>query len=220
MRLFSTGVVFVLLTTGSGVGQDKKNPPDDKKDPQAKFEPRSKPGEGQKFLEQFVGDWEVAKTFHPRGGKAVQIKGECRQKMVQAGRFLQSDFTFASDAGETTGTGLIGFEPEAGKFTSIWIDSRQTRMSFRQSEGKFDGKQIVLEGKELGAEKPARRSKTVTTLEDSGKRIVHRQYAVETDGTERLVMELALTRKPPALGQMNRVRTPSNPTTKPKPSLK
>jgi hypothetical protein len=201
MRLISTGVVFALLAAGNGVGQDKKNTPDDKKDPQAKFEPRSKPGEGQKFLEQFVGDWEVAKTFHPRAGKPVQIKGACRQKMVQGGRFLQSDFTFSSDAGETTGTGLIGFEPETGKFTSVWIDSRQTRMSFRQGEEKFDGKKIVLEGKELGAAAPARRSKTVTTLEDGGKRIVHRQLSIEAEGKERLVMELVLTRKAPAPGK-------------------
>jgi hypothetical protein len=68
-------------------------------------------------------------------------------------------------------------------------------MSFRQSEGKFDGKQITLEGKELGAERPARRSKTVTTLEEGGKKIVHRQYAVDAEGAERLVMELVLTRK-------------------------
>lgn len=48
---------------------------DDKKDPQAKFEPRSKPGEGQKFLEAFVGDWDVSKTFHPRTGEPAKVKG-------------------------------------------------------------------------------------------------------------------------------------------------
>lgn len=195
MPRFALLLTLALATPSAAVQPPRK--PDDKQDPQAKFEPRSKPGEGQKFLSQFVGDWDVAKTFHPRNGKPVRMKGECRQKMVQGGRFLQSDFTFASDAGETTGTGLIGFEPETGKFTSVWIDSRQTRMSFRQSGGKFDGKQIVLEGKELGTPQPARRSKTVTTLEEGGKRVVHRQFAVEADGTERLVMELALTRKQP-----------------------
>jgi Protein of unknown function (DUF1579) len=168
---------------------------DDKKDPQAKFEPRSKPGEGQKFLEAFVGDWEVSKTFHPRTGEPAKAKGTCRQTMVQDGRFLQSEFTFETDAGKTTGTGLIGFEPETGKFTSVWIDSRQTRMSFRQSEEKFDGKSIVLTGKALGeGAKGGRRSQTVTTLEDGGKRIVHRQSAID-DGKERLVMELVLTKK-------------------------
>jgi hypothetical protein len=187
------------------VGQAAAQPPDkpgDKKDPQAKFEPRSKPGAGQKFLEQFVGEWDVVKTFHPRGGEPVKSKGECTQKMVQDGRFLQSEFTFTSDAGKTTGTGLIGFEPETGRFTSVWVDSRQTRMSFRQSEEKFDGRQIALVGKELGAAgKEGRQSRTVTRLEDDGKKIVHRQTAIEAGAPERLVMELVLTRKPPGPGK-------------------
>jgi hypothetical protein len=36
----------------------------------------------------------------------------------------------------------------------------------------------------------------VTRLEDAGRRIVHRQYTASSDGSERLVMELILTRKP------------------------
>ncbi|QJW94479.1 DUF1579 family protein [Frigoriglobus tundricola] len=173
---------------------------DDKKDPQAKFEPRSKPGAGQKFLEQFVGDWDVTKTFHPRTGEPTKTKGECRQKMIHDGRFLQSEFTFAGDNGTTTGTGQIGFEPETGKFTSVWTDSRQTRMSFRQSDEKFDGQKIVLIGKELGGgAKDGRRSQTTTTFDADRKTIVHRQHAIDADGKERLVMELVLTRKvPPA----------------------
>jgi hypothetical protein len=68
-------------------------------------------------------------------------------------------------------------------------------MSIRQSEERFNGEQIVLYGRSLDSnEKPARRSRTVTRLEDEGRRIVHRQYSISADGTERLVMELILTR--------------------------
>ncbi len=197
---------FVLLASLTSAGfvslSANSQPPaksDDKKDPQAKFEPKSKPGEGQKFLEKFVGEWDVVKTFHPRTGEPAKSKGTCRQTMTQEGRFLESAFTFEGDAGKTTGTGLIGFEPETGKFTSVWIDSRQTRMSFRQAEEKFDGKKIVLVGKVLGeGGKDGRRSQTVSTLEDDGKKILHRQSAIDADGKERLVMELVLTKKPDA----------------------
>ena len=171
--------------------QDKK---DDKKDPLQSFEPRSKPGAGQKFLEKFVGEWDVVKTFHPRKGEPVKVTGECRQSMIHDGRFLQSEFTFKADTGKTTGLGLIGFEPETGLFTSVWTDSRQTRMSARQSEDKFNGEEIVLFSKEFGG-KEGRRSKTVTRLEDDGKKIVHRQYAIEAGTPDRLVMELVLTKK-------------------------
>jgi len=188
--VFRVLVVPAALVLLSAAGQ-----PPDKKDPQSTFEPKSKPGAGQKFLEQFVGDWDVAKSFHPRAGEPTKQKGECKQTMLHGGRFLQSEFTFVtSDGGKSTGTGLIGWEPETGKFTSVWIDSRQTRMSFRQAENKFDGDEIVLFGKDLSG-KESRRSKTVTRLEDGGKKIVHRQYAVNADGTERLVMELVMTKK-------------------------
>jgi hypothetical protein len=175
-------------------------PAQDKKDPQAAYEPRSGPGAGQKFLEKFVGDWDVAKTFYSRTGQPNKSQGECRQTLTQGGRFLQSEFTFGQGDAKTTGLGLIGFEPATGKFTSVWIDSRQTRMSLRQSPDKFVGGEIVLLAKSLdeGGGREARRSRTVTRLEDDGRKIVHRQYTSGQDGQERLVMELVMTRKPDA----------------------
>jgi Protein of unknown function (DUF1579) len=165
-------------------------------DPQSAFEPRGAPGPGQKFLQQFVGEWTVAKTFYPRTGDPVRAEGVCRQTMIHDGRFLQSDFTFGDGAAKTTGLGLIGFDSSSGKFTSVWTDSRQTRMSFRQGRDKFDGERIVLYSTALGADAESRQSKTVTELTDHGAKIVHRQYNLTANGQERLVMELAMTRKP------------------------
>ena len=194
-RSLSTALLLAACAAVAVAQPPRKD--DDKKDPQAKFEPKSKPGEGQKFLERMVGEWDVVKTFHLRAGDPAKTLGGCKQTMIQEGRFLQSEFTFDAASGKTTGTGLIGFEPETGKFTSVWIDSRQTRMSFRQGEDKFDGKTITLLGKALG-EGPkdgARKSRTTTTLEDDGKKIVHRQVSIDADGTERLVMQLVMTKK-------------------------
>jgi hypothetical protein len=174
----------------------EKAPAKELKDPQSKFEPRSNPGEGQEFLEKFVGDWDVAKAFHPRSGDPVRQKGTCRQAMIHGGRFLQSEFTFTRGDAKTTGTGTIGFESATGLFTSVWTDSRSTRMSFRQGKEKFDGKQIVLHGRSLGGVgRESRASRTVTRLEGGGDKIVHRQYVAGDDGKERLIMELVLTRK-------------------------
>jgi hypothetical protein len=168
----------------------------DKKDPQSAFEPRSKPGEGQKFLARFVGDWDVTKTFYPRSGDPVKVRGECKQAMIHDGRFLRSEFVFGEGDARTTGLGLVGFEVESGAFTSIWTDSRSTRVSLRRSKDKFNGEEIVLYSEVLGeGAKEARKSRTVTRLEDGGRKIVHRQYSLGSDDKERLVMELVLTRK-------------------------
>lgn len=103
-----------------------QQPPPTKKDPQSAFEPRSSPRVGQKYLERFVGEWEVVKTFYPRQGEPSSTKGTCRQTMIHESRFLQSEFTFDGPSGKTTGTGLIGFESDTGLFTSTWVDSRST----------------------------------------------------------------------------------------------
>jgi hypothetical protein len=199
----AAGMIALAIAGGTGQptgGQNKTAPPS-KPDPQQAIEPRSTPGAGQKFLEQLAGDWNVEKKFFPRGGGEPSMsKGTCKQEMVHAGHFLRSEFTFESaDGTKSTGTGLIGFEPETGLFTSTWIDSRQTRMSFRKSKEKFAGNQIILYGMGLGSEE-TRPSKTVTTLEEKGMKIVHKQFSVATDGTERPVMQLTMTKKAATTG--------------------
>ncbi len=172
-------------------------PPTAPKDPVARFEPSSQPGAGQKYLQQMVGRWDVQKIFYPRQGEPVRASGECRQSMVQDGKFLQSDFVFEQGGQRSTGQGIIGFEPESGRFTSFWIDSRQTRISARQSREPFDGARIVLYSLTLDPqEKEPRRSRTISEVEDDGRKISHRQFNFGSGGEERLIMELIMTRKP------------------------
>lgn len=162
-----------------------------------KFEPRSEPGAGQAYLARFAGDWEVTKTFHPREGAPVVAKGRCHQEMVRDGRFLQSDFTFDAPPGgkPTTGQGLIGFEPSSGLFTSVWTDSRQTRMSIRHSQETFDGAKIVMRSASLDPKNPDPwTSRTVSTLSDGDRVLTHQQFTINADGTERLIMELVMNR--------------------------
>jgi len=185
-------LAICMLITAAGAGKEQK-------DPQTTFEPRSSPGVGQRFLEKFTGEWSVTKTFYPRAGAPIRAEGRCHQAMIHEGRFLQSDFVFQQGGKKTTGLGLIGFEPESGRFTSFWTDSRQTRMSVRQSQDRFDGKQIVMYSRSLDADgNEARRSKTVSRLESEGRKLVHRQYALGPGGEERLVMELVMTKEPGA----------------------
>jgi hypothetical protein len=194
MTPIKTRLVISLLGIGLLLGADKA--PQPQKDPQASYEPRSSPGAGQKFLEKLVGDWDVQKTFYPRSGDPFRVKGECRQTMIHEGRFLKSEFVFHANGTKTTGLGLIGFEVQSGTFTSVWTDSRSTRMSLRQSQGRFDGKEIVLLSRSLQEDaKGPPRSRTVTRLEEDGRKIVHRQYNRGSDGKERLIMELLMTRK-------------------------
>jgi hypothetical protein len=192
MKLIAVLIISVRLFVPSAgcVVQDQKQ-----RDAQPRGEPSSAPGAGQKFLERIVGQWDVTKVIHLGAGEPIRTSGRCRQSMIQDGRFLQSEFVFQQDDRRSTGLGIIGFEPESGLFTSFWVDSRQTRMSPRRSREPFDGEKIVLYSLPLDPQAPpSRRSKTITYLEDDGRKLVHRQFALGSADGERLFMELIMTR--------------------------
>ena len=189
MRFALSLIVIAWSMVVSVSGQEKKSE-------RSKFEPPSGPGAGQALLKRFEGDWDVTKTFYRQSGDPSRSTGRCRQTMIHDDRFLQSEFTFEQDGKKTTGLGIIGFEPESGTFTSFWTDSRQTRMSVRQSRDRFDGVQIILYSRSLDPDgKESRRSKTVSRLDDGDRKLIHRQYALGPEGQERLFMELTMTRR-------------------------
>lgn len=186
MRTITKWIVPILLAATVAVAQQTHN----------QYEPPNAPGAGQKLLAQFVGNWDVVKTFFPMTGKPHVTKGTCKQYMVQDGKFLESDFTFFNpDGTKSTGTGISGFDSKTNRFTTVWFDSRQTTMSIRQSDGTFDGKNIVLWSTPLDPDKPGRKTVARAHLEDNGRVLVHRHYLIEPDRKERVIIELRLTRK-------------------------
>jgi hypothetical protein len=151
------------------------------------YESPNAPGAGQKLLAQFAGNWEVIKTFFPMNGKPIVTRGECKQYMIQDGRFLESDFTFVDSGGtKSTGTGISGFDSRTNRFTTVWYDSRQTTMSIRQSDGTFDGKNIVLWDTPLTPDHPGRKTVARAHLEEDGRVLIHRHFQIDDKGSERL----------------------------------
>lgn len=191
-------MTVVMATAASAQSTTPAAPAAPGKDAQQRYEPSSGPGAGQAFLKTFEGEWTVERIFYPpSGGAPSKAPGECTQKMVQDGRFLESDFTFHTPDGKTTtGVGISGFDPQTGLFTTFWYDSRSTRFSIRQSKEPFDGKQIVLYSVSIGGSHGQEHtSRTVSYLEDGGKRLIHRQYNADAAGKEKVLSELILTRK-------------------------
>ena len=162
----------------------------------SQYEPANGPGAGQKLLAQFVGDWDLVKTFFPINGKPNVTKGTCKQYMIQDGKFLQSDFTFFnSDGTKSTGTGISGFDSKTNRFTTVWYDSHQTTMSIRQSDGTFDGQNIVLWATPLDTEHPGRKTVARAHLEEDGRLLLHRHFMINEKGDERMMIEFRMTRK-------------------------
>jgi Protein of unknown function (DUF1579) len=178
--------IATLLIATAAVAQQTHN----------QYEPPNPAGAGQKLLAQFAGDWDLVKTFFPANGKPILTKGTCKQYMIQDGKFLQSDFTFINaDGTKSTGTGISGFDSKTNRFTTVWYDSRQTTMSIRQSDGTFDGKNIVLWDTQFDTEHPGRKTVARAHLEEDGRVLLHRHFIVDDKGQERMMIELRLTRK-------------------------
>jgi uncharacterized protein DUF1579 len=179
-------IAVILLAASVAVAQQTHN----------QYEPANAPGAGQKLLAQFAGEWDVVKTFFPASGKAIVTKGTCKQYMIQQGKFLQSDFTFFNAEGtKSTGTGISGFDSKTNRFTTVWYDSRQTSMSIRQSDGTFDGKNIVLWATALDPDDPGRKTVARAHLEEDGRLLLHRHFLIGDKGNERMMIELRMMRK-------------------------
>jgi hypothetical protein len=178
--------VTVTITATAAVAQQTHN----------QYEPPNAAGAGQKLLAQFAGDWDLVKTFFPMNGKPIVTKGTCKQYMIEDGKFLQSDFTFFdSEGNKSTGTGISGFDSKTNRFTTVWYDSRQTTMSIRQSDGTFDGKNIVLWATALDPDRPGRKTVARAHLEEDGRVLLHRHFLIDDKGEQRMMLELRLTRK-------------------------
>jgi Protein of unknown function (DUF1579) len=186
MRPIRKWIVVILLTATAAVAQQTHR----------QYEAPNAPGPGQKLLAKFAGDWDVVDTFFPVHGKPIVAKGTCKQYMVQDGKFLESDFTFFNaDGTESTGTGISGFDTKTNRFTTVWFDSRRTAMSIRQSDGTFDGKNIVLYSTSLDREHPGRKTVARAHLEEDGRLLLYRHFRIDGQGKERMMFELRMTRK-------------------------
>lgn len=176
----------LMLMAGVVVAQQTHN----------QYEPSNAPGAGQKLLAQFVGNWSVVNTFYPAQGKPRVTNGTCKQYMVKDGKFLESDFTFSNaDGSKTSGTGISGFDSKTNRFTTVWFDSRRTEMSIRQSDGKFDGKNIALWATPLDNDNPGRKTVARAHLEKNGHVLVYAHYLVGPDGKERMMFQMLMTRQ-------------------------
>jgi hypothetical protein len=68
-------------------------------------------------------------------------------------------------------------------------------MSIRQSDGTFDGKNIVLWSTPLETERPGRKSVVRAHLEEGGRVLLYRHFLIDDKGGERMIFEMRLTRK-------------------------
>ena len=95
------------------------------------------PGENHKYLEYFVGKWEIISKIRMQPGTEPQVsKGENESKMILGGRYLKSYLKGSMMGMPFEGVALTGYDNFKKKFVTIWFDSMGT--GFYETSGTLD----------------------------------------------------------------------------------
>jgi hypothetical protein len=97
----------------------------------------STPGEAHKYLEYFVGKWEItSKSWMKPGAKPMVEKQEMTFKSILGGRHVKGHMKGSIMGMPGEGIMIVGYDNYKKKYTSIWMDNQST--SIYQSWGTLD----------------------------------------------------------------------------------
>lgn len=110
-----------------------------------KWEEYSTPGEEQKMLSTYEGNWTyTSKSWEKPDAKPEETKGTSSFKMIMGGRYLQQNVKGTAMGQPFEGQGTIGFDNAKERFDSTWMDSMGT--GIMKGEGTYDkNKKIISE---------------------------------------------------------------------------
>lgn len=143
-----TSLVGVATHSGPANAQDKKSPAPSSK-PAGKepaWLPLTRPGDGQKALNDLAGNWNYTSKYFPTpGAKALEATGKSTASWVLGGRFLEE--TPKGGAGAPgdppyEGHGMTGFDNVRKEYQCAWIDNTSTQLTYLT--GTMDAQKKVL----------------------------------------------------------------------------
>jgi hypothetical protein len=104
----------------------------------------SKPSAAHQVLRSLTGKWETRSMYwaHPGAVQSVS-RGEAEVRSLYEGRFIQEDLSGRILGRPFQGLGIMGHDNIRNRYTSFWIDSLGTTMSF--AEGTYDPARKIFE---------------------------------------------------------------------------
>ena len=165
----------------------------------------SKPGENQKLLASFAGDWTCTiKMWMNPDPKAppTESKGSAVRKMIFNGRYLMGDYSSKMKMpgpdgkmkeSDFKGMGIDAYDNVKKKFVSSWIDSVGT--GIMQVEGEYDpaSKTLTYLGEMEGM--PGMKTKVRQVIKITDKDHNTLEWYEDHGGQEAKTMEISYTRK-------------------------
>lgn len=145
-------VGITALVTSQVVSQEKK-PEGGMMDMEAMakmWKEKNAPGQHHKHLQSLVGHWnaECKATWMP--GQPPQIsKGVMKVTSLYGGRFIKEEYKGTMNGEPFEGTGYIGYNNAAKKYTSAWLDSMGTGIMTEQGTCNPSGKEFTFGGEHV-----------------------------------------------------------------------
>jgi hypothetical protein len=96
-----------------------------------------KPGPEHKLLASLAGTYDAkVKAYFDPSKPPDESAGTMERKMIMGGRFLQERYEGKAAGQQFFGMGIMGYDKQKKKYTSVWIDTMTTSMM--QSQGTYD----------------------------------------------------------------------------------
>jgi hypothetical protein len=155
------------------------------------------PGEGQKLLEPFIGEWNIDSEWWAAPGAPVQeSEATSTVEWIFDGRYTMERVEGEMEGMPFRGMGIVGYDNYAQKYNSLWIDNMSTMFFLETGTANEEGNEFVLEGTYddyITGEK-AKPSRTVVKIVNENVR-TSEMYTTTPDGEEYMTMKLTYTRE-------------------------
>jgi hypothetical protein len=153
------------------------------------------PGEPHKLFAKLEGSWTTKSRGWMEPDKPpMESRGECEQKLILDGHYLQQIYTGDMMGAPFAGINLLGYNNHTKKYESIWIDSMNTAIYFFEGAASKDGKTIT---QKCSYDDPARGPcvwRSVTKIKDDNTQEFE-MYLTPKGGKEEKMMEMTVSRK-------------------------
>jgi len=125
------------------------------------------PGMHHRFLNYFVGDWDVAVTMTHPGSPPMETQATASIAWDLDGRFLKESFEGEFMGQPFAGVSYIGYDNFKSRYVSIWMDSMSTGMTTSTGYQSLDGTELTFFGEmdEPALDLHDRTVKTITRAE-------------------------------------------------------
>ncbi len=117
-------------------------------DPMQRMMAAATPGAAHKFLDTFVGTWDLTtRVWMEPGAPPAESNGTAEVRWILEGRYLEDVTTGSMMGMPLHGRGISGYDNMKKKYVAIWIDNMSTAISTMEGSLDETGRVLTYHGR-------------------------------------------------------------------------